>query len=159
MPFVCGAQPSMQPPCRSPWHASKEVVRESLGSCLLADAIWFSYLNSCPLLLVTLVPDFADGAALRGRMRKSNCEQSTGMNALGVVAQALLHRAVKGKPMSVLKYAMTLDGKIATTQVCNVSTHENESKPQMTLAVLGCGFPLQAPSWIGHHFGFKPRPA
>ena len=29
--------------------------------------------------------------------------------------QALLHRAVTGKPLGILKYAMTLDGKIATS--------------------------------------------
>lgn len=32
-----------------------------------------------------------------------------------VFPQALLHRAVIGKPLGVLKYAMTLDGKIATS--------------------------------------------
>ena len=32
-----------------------------------------------------------------------------------VALQALLHRAVSGKPLGILKYAMTLDGKIATS--------------------------------------------
>lgn len=30
--------------------------------------------------------------------------------------QALLHRAAKGRPLGILKYAMTLDGKIATSK-------------------------------------------
>ena len=30
------------------------------------------------------------------------------------VLQALLHRAATGRPLGILKYAMTLDGKIAT---------------------------------------------
>lgn len=32
-----------------------------------------------------------------------------------LLQQALLHRAATGRPLSVLKYAMTLDGKIATS--------------------------------------------
>ena len=38
----------------------------------------------------------------------SSCESLHGL-------QALLHRAIIGKPLGVLKYAMTLDGKIATS--------------------------------------------
>jgi diaminohydroxyphosphoribosylaminopyrimidine deaminase / 5-amino-6-(5-phosphoribosylamino)uracil reductase len=36
------------------------------------------------------------------------------LSSSGEGVQALLHRAVLGRPLSVLKYAMTLDGKIAT---------------------------------------------
>lgn len=37
------------------------------------------------------------------------------LNCARLCRQALLHRAVIGKPLGVLKYAMTLDGKIATS--------------------------------------------
>lgn len=41
-------------------------------------------------------------------------EQETWQACLDV-NEALLHRAVSGKPLGILKYAMTLDGKIATS--------------------------------------------
>lgn len=42
-------------------------------------------------------------------------EQLAALSACLQANEALLHRAVLRRPMSVLKYAMTLDGKIATT--------------------------------------------
>lgn len=50
--------------------------------------------------------------------------------------QALLHRAATGKPMSILKYAMTLDGKIATNMghAAWVSCAESRSRVFATRA-------------------------
>lgn len=44
-------------------------------------------------------------------------QQAAALDACLAVNAALLHRIVTKKPLGVLKYAMTLDGKIATAQV------------------------------------------
>jgi hypothetical protein len=41
------------------------------------------------------------------------CLRKRGLAELLALLQALLHRAATGRPLSLLKYAMTADGKIA----------------------------------------------
>lgn len=58
-----------------------------------------------------------DGAGPNGGSMYGNGGSSAAYQALGACLtanDALLHRAVLRRPLSVLKYAMTLDGKIAT---------------------------------------------
>eukprot|EP00891_Asterochloris_glomerata_P009033 jgi/Astpho2/9033/fgenesh1_pm.00133_%23_32_t len=47
------------------------------------------------------------------------------------VLQALLHRAVTGKPLGVFKYAMTLDGKIATSSGHSAWVSSSTSRQQV----------------------------
>lgn len=45
------------------------------------------------------------------------------------VNDALIHRALLRRPLSILKYAMTLDGKIATAQVRGTTCSGRDSRP------------------------------
>ncbi|KAK9790777.1 hypothetical protein WJX73_009297 [Symbiochloris irregularis] len=50
-----------------------------------------------------------------GTLSAGDEAQANAIQACLQVNEALLHRAATGRPLSVLKYAMTLDGKIATS--------------------------------------------
>ena len=53
------------------------------------------------------------------------------------VNEALLHRAVLRLPLSILKYAMTLDGKIATNQGHSAWVSSPQSRAKVGAGWLG----------------------
>ena len=76
-----------------------------------------------------------------GRNQDSNLTVALSAHATpcDFVLQALLHRAVTGKPLGVFKYAMTLDGKIATSSGHSAWVSSSTSRQQVTWsAYLSC---------------------
>lgn len=101
-PLLCGAErplPSLLLLAGTPRRNKAIAAYQAAG-------LQVSVLGETPLL-----PAAAGGPA--------DCEAAAdaALTACLAANEALLHRAVLKRPLSVLKYAMTLDGKIATGEM------------------------------------------
>lgn len=98
-------------------HLRNQAVRALRAAGVRTDVLGEAAATAAGLTGALIVDAASSGAAGWGAAAAVEGEADGAQAALVACLKAnegLLHRAVLGRPMSILKYAMTLDGKIAT---------------------------------------------
>lgn len=98
-------------------HLRGKAIESLQSHGVAVDVLSDEYFESLPSSVDSLFMDGASSSSSSSGGDALGCAREATMRRCLSVNDALLHRAVLRRPLSILKYAMTLDGKIATAQV------------------------------------------